>query len=100
MKVNIAKPLQSVRRNRLARVSVALATVASFLAGCSRSKVPTKGSTEYAIAVLTFYVGLAAIKFGNDVRADQELASIVKLAPGEAAGWANWGVLASQQRNY
>ncbi len=100
MKVNIAKPLQSVRRNRLARVSVALATVASFLAGCSRSKVPTKGSPEYANAARTFYVGLAALQVGNDVRADQELASFVKLAPGEAAGWANWGVLALRQRNY
>src|SRR5581483_1778928 len=99
MKVNIAKPLQSVRRNRLARVSVALATVASFLAGCSRSKVPTKGSPEYANAARTFYVGLAALQVGNDVRADQELASFVKLAPGEAAGWANWGVLALRQRN-
>jgi hypothetical protein len=34
------------------------------------------------------------------VRADQELGNLTKLAPGEPAGWANWGVLALRQRNY
>ena len=50
--------------------------------------------------VSTFYVGLAALQVGDDVRAEDKLAQLVKLAPGEPAGWANWGVLALRQRNY
>ncbi|MBO0911251.1 MAG: hypothetical protein J2P13_05620, partial [Acidobacteria bacterium] len=70
------------------------------MSGCARPKVPEKGSEAYANAARTFYVGLAALEVGNDVRADSELAKFVQLAPGEPAGWANWGMLALRQRNY
>jgi tetratricopeptide (TPR) repeat protein len=76
-----------------------LTPCALVLTGCS-AKVPAKGSHEYTTAAKTFYIGLAALQVGNDVRADQELGNLTKLAPGEPAGWANWGVLALRQRNY
>jgi len=85
---------------RVSRTAIALATIALLLTGCSRSKVPAKDSPEYANATRTFYVGLAALQVGDDVRADSELAKFVKLAPGEPAGWGNWGMLALRQRNY
>lgn len=78
---------------------VSVAGIIAFSA-CSRSKVPQKGTEAYSEAVDTFYVGLAALQVGDDVRAGSTLAEFVKQAPGEPAGWANWGVLALRQRNY
>ncbi|HVO23554.1 MAG TPA: FG-GAP-like repeat-containing protein [Candidatus Margulisiibacteriota bacterium] len=48
----------------------------------------------------TFYVGLAALQVGDDVRAESTLDQATKLVPGEPAGWANWGILALRQRNF
>ncbi len=74
---------------------------AALLTGCNSGlQLPAKGSPEYINVVRTFYVGLSALQVGDDVRADDKLAALVKLAPGEPAGWANWGVLALRQRNY
>ena len=81
-------------------VFVAIAAVAALTSCSARSKVPLKGSAAYTQAVNTFYVGLAALQVGDDVHAQDALAEFVKQAPGEAAGWANWGVLALRQRNY
>lgn len=64
------------------------------------AKLPAKASREYNEAVRTFYVGLAALQVGHDVQADNKLAQMTQLVPGEPAGWANWGVLALRQRNY
>ena len=75
--------------------------LALVLAGCrSSSKLPEKGSKAYADVVSVFYVGLAALQVGDDVRAEDKLAQFANQAPGEPAGWANWGVLALRQRNY
>ena len=62
--------------------------------------LPKKSSKEYNEAVRTFYVGLAALQVGDDVRADSKLATFTQLVPAEPAGWANWGVLALRQRNF
>jgi Tfp pilus assembly protein PilF len=59
-----------------------------------------KSSPQYSEAVSAFYVGLAALQVGDDVHADSSLAQFTQLAPGEPAGWANWGVLALRQRDY
>ena len=40
------------------------------------------------------------MEVGNDVRAETELAQATQLAPGEPAGWADWGILALRQRNF
>ena len=62
--------------------------------------LPAKGSSEYNEVVRAFYVGLAALQVGDDVRADGKLAQVAQLAPAEPAGWANWGLLALRQRNF
>lgn len=69
------------------------------LAGC-RSRLPDPSSKTYADFVSTFYVGLAALQVGDDVRAESSLSQATKLVPGEPAGWANWGILALRQRNF
>ena len=83
------------------RVAIAFLLVAAVLtiAGC-RSKVPAKSSKEYAEVVRAFYVGLAALQVGDDVRADSKLAQVTQLVPAEPVGWANWGLLALRQRNF
>ncbi|HEY2972848.1 MAG TPA: FG-GAP-like repeat-containing protein [Pyrinomonadaceae bacterium] len=71
------------------------------IAGCSSNpKLPAKSSKEYNEVVRAFYVGLAALQVGDDVRADSKLAQLTQLVPGEPAGWANWGMLALRQRNF
>jgi Tfp pilus assembly protein PilF len=71
------------------------------LAGCRRGeKLPEPSSKTYADFVSAFYVGLAALQVGDDVRADAKLGEATKLVPGEPEGWANWGILALRQRNF
>lgn len=88
-----------VERNRSSLVVAA--TVMALLTGChSTAPTPKPGSEAYDNAVSTFYVGLAALQVGDDVRAEAKLAEFAKLVPGEPAGWGNWAVLALRQRNY
>lgn len=71
------------------------------LNGChSGTSVPRQGSNAYSEAVSKFYVGLAALQAGDDARADKEFSQLATLAPGEAAVWTDWGVLALRERNY
>jgi Flp pilus assembly protein TadD len=70
-------------------------------AGCRKDeKVPAENSQAYPEAVSDFYVGLAALQVGDDVRAESTLAQATQIAPGEPAVWANWGLLALRQRNF
>src|SRR5271168_283472 len=86
-------------RLRTARLlACLLASSALILTGC-RSRLPDKSSKTYSDFVSAFYVGLAALQVGDDVRAESSLADATKLVPAEPAGWANWGVLALRQRN-
>jgi len=64
------------------------------------AKLPAKSSPQYNEVVKAFYVGLAALQVGDDVRADAKLAEVTQLVPPEPAGWANWGLLALRQRNF
>jgi Flp pilus assembly protein TadD len=69
--------------------------------GCRRSTtLPDKSSSAYRNIVSSFYVGLAALQVGDDVRAEAKLAELTQLAPDEPAGWGNWGLLALRQRNH
>jgi Tfp pilus assembly protein PilF len=80
---------------------VALCAIAVGFAGCGAGgKLPDKSSKEYAATVSAFYTGLAALQVGDDVTAESKLAQMTQLAPGEPAGWANWGVLAFRQRTF
>jgi Tfp pilus assembly protein PilF len=75
-------------------------TVASLLAAGCHSGLPKPQSAQYTQFVQAFYVGLAAMEVGNDVRAEDQLSRATQLAPGEPAGWADWGILALRQRNF
>ncbi len=78
-----------------------LGVVLLALAACqSRGSLPAKSSKEYNQVVRAYYIGLAALQVGDDVRADSKLAEVTKLVPAEPAGWANWGLLALRQRNF
>ncbi len=85
---------------RYARLLVCLAASSVLiLAGC-RSRLPDRSSKSYADFVSAFYVGLAALQVGDDVRAERELARATQIVPGEPAAWANWGILALRQRDF
>ncbi len=86
----------------VASAAAAILAVAALLAtGChSRGKLPDPSSKTYAEEVSDFYVGLAALQVGDDVRAQSTLEQATQLAPGEPAAWANWGILALRQRNF
>ena len=77
----------------------ALASSALMVIGC-RSRLPDRSSKAYADFVSAFYVGLAALQVGDDVRAERELGRATQVVPGEPAAWANWGILALRQRNF
>ncbi|MGH9960570.1 MAG: FG-GAP-like repeat-containing protein, partial [Pyrinomonadaceae bacterium] len=71
------------------------------LSGCrSGTTLPDKSSKAYRDVVSAFYVGVAALQVGDDVRADSRLTQVTQLVPDEPAGWANLGVLALRQRKF
>ena len=71
------------------------------IAGCrSRNELPKPGTKAYLQFVNAFYVGLAGLQIGDDVRADASLAESTRLASGEPAAWVDWAILALRQRNY
>jgi Tfp pilus assembly protein PilF len=90
------------RRVAKAWVSVGvLLTLALVMTDCrSKDRLPDVGSATYKDFVSTFYIGLAGLQVGDDVRADAKLEQATKLVPGEPAGWVDWGVLALRQRNF
>ena len=78
-----------------------LAVAVYVVTGCGASThLPERSSKEWNEAVRAFYVGLAALQVGDDVRADSKLAELTQLVPAEPAGWANWGMLALRQGNF
>src|ERR1700750_273281 len=88
-------------RERLIALLFILVAILIVASPCQRvAKLPDKSSREYADVVRAFYVGLAALQVGDDVRADPKLAEVTRLVAGEPAGWANWGLLALRQRNF
>jgi tetratricopeptide (TPR) repeat protein len=97
-------PIQGANR-MLARYSMLPPALAAGLlalgAGChSHVELPPVSSKQYLDTVSDFNVGLAALQVGDDITADKTLSAMTRLAPGEPAGWANWGVLAVRQRSF
>jgi Tfp pilus assembly protein PilF len=84
--------------NGISSLSLLCACLIFALAACGGSKLPQKGTKEYADAVSAFYVGLGALQVGDDIHAESELSKLTSLVPEEPTGWANWGVLALRQR--
>jgi hypothetical protein len=76
------------------------AALVLLLSGCHSSSLPKPATKAYLDEVTAFYVGLAALQVGDDVRADSTLERATQLAQGEPAGWANWGLLALRQGNF
>src|SRR5450755_944834 len=69
--------------------------------GCGHNgDVPKIDSKEYRDLVAAFYVGLAGLETGEDVRAKTKLTLATQIAPGEPAGWANLGLLAVRQQEF
>src|SRR6266480_1665138 len=87
--------------NKQAIVVLLLGVILCVITACRPgARLPAKSSKEYDEVVRAFYVGLAALQVGDDVRADSKLAQVTQLVPAEPAGWANWGLLALRQRNF
>ena len=71
------------------------------VSGCHRGeRLPDTNSKAYRDLVSDFYVGLAALQVGDDVRAESMLSQATRVAPAEPASWVNWGILALRQRNF
>lgn len=72
-----------------------------ILVACARDPgLPGPESKEYRELVSAFYVGLAGLQTGEDVRAMEKLTLATRIAPGEPAGWANLGLLAVRQQEF
>ncbi|MGE0129181.1 MAG: FG-GAP-like repeat-containing protein [Blastocatellales bacterium] len=68
---------------------------------CTRNAgLPEPGSKEYRELVSAFYVGLAGLQTGEDVRAKEKLTRATEIAHGEPASWANLGLLAVRQQEF
>src|ERR1700742_4555540 len=87
-------------RSRAATRCGIITALALLLTGCHPSGLPKPDTKAYLDEVTAFYVGLAALQVGDDVRADATLERATQLAPGEPAGWANWSLLALRQGNF
>src|SRR5271163_542720 len=88
--------------SKLIRFGVAvvfLGLLISIATGCHR-RLPAPSSKTYTDYVSAFYVGLAALQVGDDVRAERELTRTTQIVSGEPAGWANWGILRLRQRDF
>ncbi|WP_158749234.1 FG-GAP-like repeat-containing protein [Acidobacterium sp. S8] len=96
----------STHRGNMSKASIrlfvsGLALLSLLSAGCrSGSHLPDPSSKTYADFVSTFYVGLAALQVGDDVRAEEYLGKATQTVSGEPAAWGNWGILALRQRNF
>jgi Tfp pilus assembly protein PilF len=97
----IGSPSKRIRLPNLTSCAGVLLTTAFLLGGChSGERLPDINSKTYSDYLSTFYVGLAALQVGDDVRADAKLSDAARLVPGEPAAWADWGILALRQGNF
>lgn len=100
--INTAARMNGRRVPRMLFFAVTL--ILSCAAACSTHEQTTKpiaidtGSKEYAEFVKAFYVGLAALQVGEQVRAEEQLTLATNLVPDEPAPWANLGLLSLRQR--
>jgi Tfp pilus assembly protein PilF len=78
-----------------------LAVSAFFSAGCTRnSSLPGPGSKQYRDFCSAFYVGLAGLQSGEDVRAKRELTRATQTIPAEPVAWADLGILQIRQQQF
>jgi len=67
---------------------------------CRNSGLPKPGSKTYSDLCSAFYLGLAGLQAGEDVRAKEYLTRSTEIAPGEPAGWADLGILQVRQQQF
>src|SRR5580658_5399294 len=101
IRINLSKnEMKSIFPHSSSRLAAAGFTAAlALVAGCHRG-LPAPSSADYHDFISSFYVGLAALQVGDDVRAESSLSHAAQLAPGEPAAWTDWGILALRQRNF
>src|SRR5262245_5309193 len=93
--------LYSGARVRGLHRALTLIALLLILTACERNAgLPKPDSKEYRDLVTAFYVGLAGLQTGEDVRAKEKLTRATEIAPGEPAGWANLGLLAVRQQEF
>ncbi len=71
-----------------------------FCVSCRNSGLPKPGSKAYADLCSAFYLGLAGLQAGEDVRAKEFLTRSTQIAPGEPAGWLDLGLLQVRQQQF
>src|SRR5262245_46863891 len=96
---------QSIRDEEQSRrmfhcAAILIALLLTFSACDRNAGLPKPGSQEYRDLVAAFYVGLAGLQTGEDVRAKEKLTRSTEIAPGEPACWANLGLLAVRQQEF
>lgn len=77
-----------------------LSLLLTFTACSGNAGLPKPDSKEYRELATAFYVGLAGLQTGEDVRAKDKLTQATQIAPGEPASWANLGLLAVRQQEF
>src|SRR5215813_11753885 len=93
--------LYSSARVRGLHRALTLIALLLILTACERDAgLPKPDSKEYRDLVTAFYVGLAGLQTGEDVRTKEKLTRATEIAPGEPAGWANLGLLAVRQQEF
>ena len=89
-----------VTLNQLNRPLRAIVGTVLIYVGCSNSRLPKPGSQKYAELCSAFYLGLAGLQSGEDVRAREYLTRSTQIAPDEPAGWADLGILQVRQQQF
>ncbi|HEV2707668.1 MAG TPA: FG-GAP-like repeat-containing protein [Pyrinomonadaceae bacterium] len=93
-------------RTRPAQILLKLSAIVALVAcgglvACRReASLPAQSSGDYTAAVRAFYVGLAALQVGDDVRAEAKLTEATTHAPEEPAVWADLALLYLRQRQF
>ncbi|HKC88046.1 MAG TPA: FG-GAP-like repeat-containing protein, partial [Blastocatellia bacterium] len=90
----------NARVRGLNRAITLIALLLTFTACERNAGLPKPDSKEYRDLVTAFYVGLAGLQTGEDVRAKEKLTRATEIAPGEPATWANLGLLAVRQQEF
>ncbi|MEO6724111.1 MAG: FG-GAP-like repeat-containing protein, partial [Blastocatellia bacterium] len=105
MKTNVQQAVSLLRSRQKGWLRGAATIFAAFvlltLSACTHNAgLPKPESKEYRDLVSAFYVGLAGLQTGEDVRAKDKLTLATQIAPGEPASWANLGLLAVRQQEF
>src|SRR5205814_6588460 len=84
-------------RRLAAYATLFAALLLTFTACNGNAGLPKPDSKEYRDLVTAFYVGLAGLQTGEDVRAKEKLTQATQIAPGQPAASADLGLLAVRQ---